>query len=65
MRLVKFENGKFGVRTYWFFGWHFMDLASPGFHWKRKSDFFPCCMGSRELAESCMAMQSPNYEVIK
>ena len=29
MTLVKFNNGKFGVRAYWFFGWRFINLHAP------------------------------------
>ncbi len=25
MKIVQFSNGKYGVRTYWFFGWYFID----------------------------------------
>jgi len=27
MKIVKFDNGTFGVRLYWFFGWHFANFC--------------------------------------
>lgn len=46
-RLVQFHNGTYGVRSYWFFGWHFLDLYFPRtFTWTR---------GSRLFVESCTA----------
>ena len=54
MKLVEFENGKFGVRVYWFFGWHFRDLISDKkYNWSRKDSFFRDCQGTHEKAEYC------------
>ena len=55
MKLVEFENGKFGIRVYWFFNWHFLDLvSSKGYTRSRKDQFFEDCQGTRERAEECM-----------
>lgn len=65
MRLVRFENGKYGVRTHWFFGWHFMDLKCRGFSWKIGSEFFPDCMASQEAAEAAFRLARLPYEIIE
>jgi len=54
MRLVKFKNGKYGLRTFWFFGWHFRDLANIKFNWTRSDRYFEDCQGSIELCKSVM-----------
>lgn len=58
MKLVKFENGTFGVRKYWFFGWHFVDLEMPGFDWDTRSRCFPFCQGSELDARHAMKLAS-------
>lgn len=52
MRLVKFEDGTYGVRKHWFFGWYFQDLSLIGFEWKQRDKFFRACMGSESEARS-------------
>lgn len=42
MKIVQFSNGKYGVRTYWFFGWHFKS-RTPGFNWTLGSECIDCC----------------------
>lgn len=65
MKLVKFSNGKFGVRACWFFGWHFYDLISPHITWHRSDSGFVYCQGSKEDAERIIRMKtSTDYEVI-
>ena len=29
MKIVKFDNGKYGIRTYWLFGWSFVNFSIP------------------------------------
>lgn len=50
-RIVKFEDGQYGVRLYWCFGWHFTDLYHPSFSWTRSSEFFPDCKGTLDRAK--------------
>lgn len=54
MKKVKFENGKFGIRRYWFFGWHFQDLTWLSFQWTRSSRHFKDCMGSEKDVDSVL-----------
>ena len=55
MKLVEFENGEFGIRVYWFFGWYFRDLESnKNYSWRREDSYFQDCQGSREKAEEYM-----------
>ena len=52
MKLVEFNNGTFGIRKNWFFGWWFADLRSQGFTWRRGGAYFTHCQGTREQAEN-------------
>lgn len=61
MKLVQFEDGTYGVRTFWFFGWWFRDLACPGFSWKVSSRFFYGCKGTKKKARSLLA----GHKVVK
>jgi hypothetical protein len=40
MKIVKFENGKYGVRMHWAFGWHFLDLVDRRYKWLQRSEHF-------------------------
>jgi len=44
MKIVQFENGKYGVRTFWFLGWWFLDLTSVTFKWRQCDAWFHCCL---------------------
>ena len=53
IKLVKFSNGKFGVRRgNWFTGYRYKDLYRYGnrYWWDKKSKFFRDCMSSEESA---------------
>lgn len=43
MKIVKFNNGKYGVRTYWFFGWSFIGIDGD-YTWRSKEDIIKYCM---------------------
>lgn len=43
MKIVQFSNGKYGVRTYWCFGWFFKS-ATPGYHWRDEKYVKDYCM---------------------
>lgn len=60
-KLVRFHNGKYGIRTYWFFGWHFLDLVSEGYHWRRCDKFFSHCQADKETA----MQKSSDYEIVE
>ena len=54
MKLVKFADGKYGVRrrawwTLWM-DYEFLDLANQGFWWSAGSRYFRDCRGTREAA---------------
>jgi len=60
-RLVKFANGKFGIR----YGWlchEFQDFHHPGFRWSINSQFMPDCMTDEETARRFF--DTPLYTVI-
>lgn len=63
-RLVKFDNGTYGVRAGWLFGWRFRDLTTPGFCWHRGSAWFFDCQGTKERAVKAMNGHGTNYKVI-
>lgn len=65
MRLVQFDDGKYGVRSYWLFGWRFVDLENPYFHWEPGDKFFKCCMGEREEAERILAYSTGKHRAVK
>lgn len=49
MKIVKFKNGSYGVRT-WCFGFRYLDLRSPCFRWALGSRFIGDCQGTKEEA---------------
>lgn len=65
MKLVQFEDGTYGVRMYWLFGWHFKDLRNPRFEWTRGGEFFHCCKGTRREAENAIMHHRIAYRVIE
>lgn len=52
MKLVKFDNGSWGVRTFWFFGWHYMTYEKPHVSYNEKEPLFRKCRMTKEQAES-------------
>ena len=64
MKLVEFENGKFGIRLHWWFGWYFRDLRDTSMMWTHKNQWFSHCQGSREEAEKCL-VKKPLYRVVR
>jgi len=68
MKLVEFEDGTFGIRKFWFFGWYFVDLFSKGYSWTQSSEHFPDCKRTREHAENILSNLKPKklpYKVVK
>lgn len=49
MKLVKFSNGKWGVR-YGFFFHEYQDFQRENHTWRKGGRFFPCCMADEATA---------------
>lgn len=67
MRLVKFKDGTYGVRRWWFLGWWFQDLHSLNVLFFR-SRYFHDCKGSYEKAlevYESLKISPSKHEVIK
>lgn len=64
MKLVKFENGKYGVRLNWFFSRRFLDL-NGGQVWSIKEYIIKYCMGTEQEARAAMKNYSVKYTIIK
>lgn len=60
--LVKFENGKFGVRVGRWPFYKFLDLRDKSFRWAPDSGHFCDCMGDEETARTRLYLP---YKVIK
>ncbi len=66
MKIVKFENGQYGIRTHWFFGTRFLDLRNNIYSWTQRSDFFCDCL--TDDLESCkkkVGMDKMKYQIYK
>lgn len=64
MRLVKFDDDTYGVRKYWFFGWHFVDLTTSRYAWSRGNVYFKDCKGTKEQAERAMNNGGTGYQIL-
>lgn len=64
-RLIQFPNGKYGVRTWWFLRWYFVDLVDPRFTWSMKDRFFPDCQGTLERAKDVLTLQTGKHVVVR
>jgi len=62
MKIVRFENGKYAIRTFWFFGWNFLDLTNPRFNWTRRERHFKDCVSS---LEKCLKIKGECYQHYK
>jgi hypothetical protein len=66
MKMVIFDNGKYGVRKFWFFGWHFVDLFNNKYSWHSKDLLFRRCMGTKEQCDSFIKGPAHiSYRVLK
>ncbi len=43
MKPVKFKDGKYGTRKYWFFGWVFLDFRDNDFAHRASTYWFKDC----------------------
>ena len=65
VKLVKFEDGTYGVRVHWLFGWWFKDLAHPSYSWTKGNSYFKDCKGSYLEAERVYNSLNSKHTVIK
>lgn len=65
MKLVEFSNGKWGIRTYWWFGWHFLDFDDNTTSRRQSSVYFRYCQTSRGIAEARFADRMLKHRVVK
>ncbi len=65
MKIVKFENGKYGVRLYWFFGWRFLGVPYyKGYTWSGRGNTGSFCQGTKEEAEEAIKMYKFKYTIV-
>ncbi len=64
MKIVKFENGKYGVRGSWFFGWRFKDLAD-NYWWRQGHKWFKDCQGTEERAREVIQNYKCKYTIVE
>jgi len=67
MKLVKFKNGKFGVRRWSLFGWYEFVSFDMGckFWWGSTSDHFEDCQTTEEQAREFYNRIGDNGKVVK
>lgn len=63
IKLVKFSNGKFGVRRGWIF-YEYFDLKDTQYWWEKSSRHFPYCMVDIDIARHAFNMLTLTDEVI-
>lgn len=69
MKLVKFEDGTYGIRaSFWdrsIFGWNFHDLYDPASLLNLRNPYFGRCKGDREQVEKVMKSFSDKHTVVE
>ena len=65
MKLVSFENGTYGIRVYWKWGWYFRDLENPDRFRNRMDSYFKNCKGTKEKAIEILDRYSDKHNVLK
>jgi len=63
MRLVKFPNGKYGIRYGWF-QYEYLDFKNTAFKWNKSSDYFDDCMVDEDKARYVFYLLKTKDEVI-
>jgi hypothetical protein len=53
-RIVPMGGDLWAIRTYWFFGWRYVDLRQVNYRWARGSEFFHDCLGDRQTCDRIM-----------
>ena len=65
MKIVQFENGKYGVRVYWLFGWYFLSKHGV-YNWKDVEGVADYCqLETFEEAKKLLQMRQNKYKTIK
>ena len=67
MKIVQFENGKYGVRIYWLFRWHFASCsiyASGAFYDPEEIQKY-CQLKTFEEAKKLLLIRQNKYKIIK
>lgn len=64
MKVVEFSNGKFGIRTYWFFGWHFQSLSISTISWRKGDRCFDSCQGTKQQVFAVLKYRDITYKII-
>ena len=64
-RLVRFNDGRYGVRKEGLFLKTFVDLEDPVYSWKPVENKFPSCKGSEARAREVLALvHRPVWEYV-
>lgn len=64
MKLVKFGNGKYGIRKGWFFH-SYLDLSCGRFWWYKGSRYFSDCQCDEYIARKAFNALMQKDEVIE
>ena len=65
MKIVQFENGKYGVRLFWFFGWFFSSKHGV-YNWKDVEGVANYCqLKTFEDAKKLLQIRQNKYKIIK
>lgn len=65
-KLVQFDDGKFGIRKKWWFGWHFKDIYYPDHSDKKRNhkDFDKYCKNDLSTASKFLTKPQIKYTVL-
>ena len=65
MKLVEFENGRFGVRKLTLFGYVFLNMVSPHIWERQGSAYFNQCMRNKNAAINAIdSLSKHKYTVL-
>jgi hypothetical protein len=66
-KLVRFDDGTYGVRVLWLFQFYFVDLKLPTVQWQPSDKYFKDCKGTRSQAETALnhRLARVKYEIVE
>jgi len=64
MKIVKFENGLYGIRRYWLLAWHYLDLTDTRYTHMPNTPLFQNCMGDLEQVKKCIVFLLENIKLL-
>lgn len=65
MKIVQFEDGRYALRTYWFFCWHFKSLRT-GYSWSNRQRVIDFCLtGDYEKVKKLYQQNTMKCIIIK